>query len=150
MTIHPMRQARAAHRLCGTDAAIRAINTVKIDYYLMKPGSRRRRSSIPSLDDLLDEWQASYRPAFEGVRVIGHRWSAAGHQIKDFLPAIRCRTAGWMSRSASEAARLMSSQAPTRRACPWSSSPMARHWSAQRFRSSPPRLASDAGCATVL
>src|SRR4051794_19215202 len=68
-----------------TDAAIRAINTVKIDYYLLKPWEPPEEKLYPIVDDLLDDWQASYRPGFDGIRVIGHRWSAEGHQLKDFL-----------------------------------------------------------------
>ncbi|MFH7030437.1 MAG: FAD-dependent oxidoreductase [Heteroscytonema crispum UTEX LB 1556] len=68
-----------------TDAAIRAINTTKIDYYLMKPWDPPQECLYPVLDDLLDDWQASFRPPFEGIRVIGNRWSPHSHQVKDFL-----------------------------------------------------------------
>jgi thioredoxin reductase (NADPH) len=68
-----------------TDAAISAINLVKIDYYLMKPWDPPEDRLYPVLDDLLGDWLASYRPPFEGVRVIGHQWSSSSHQIKDFL-----------------------------------------------------------------
>lgn len=68
-----------------TDAAIQAINAVKIDYYLVKPWDPPEEKLYPVLDDLLEEWQANYRPPFDGMRVIDHRWSAAGHLIRDFL-----------------------------------------------------------------
>lgn len=68
-----------------TDAAIRAINAVKIDYYLMKPWEPPEENLYPVLDDLLEEWQANFRPPFEGVRVIGHRWSPKTHALRDFL-----------------------------------------------------------------
>lgn len=68
-----------------TDAAIRAINTTQIDYYLMKPWDPPEERLYPVLDDLLDDWQASFRPPFEGIRVIGNRWSPQSHQVKDFL-----------------------------------------------------------------
>jgi thioredoxin reductase (NADPH) len=68
-----------------TDAAIRAINDVRIDYYLMKPWDPPEQHLYPVLDDLLSDWLASYEPAFEGVRVIGHRWSAESHRARDFL-----------------------------------------------------------------
>ncbi len=68
-----------------TDAAVRAINTVKIDYYLMKPWDPPEEHLYPVLQDLLDDWLADYRPPFQGVRVIGHRWSPQAHDIKDFL-----------------------------------------------------------------
>jgi thioredoxin reductase (NADPH) len=68
-----------------TEAAIRAINDVRLDHYLMKPWDPPEERLYPVLQDLLDDWQASFRPPFEGIRVIGHRWSPQAHQIKDFL-----------------------------------------------------------------
>ncbi|HVY51857.1 MAG TPA: FAD-dependent oxidoreductase [Devosia sp.] len=68
-----------------TDAAIRAINEVRLDHYLMKPWDPPEEKLYPVLDDLLDDWRAGYHPAFEGVRIVGNRWSAHGHRIRDFL-----------------------------------------------------------------
>lgn len=68
-----------------TNAAIAAINKAKIDYYLMKPWLPPEMNLYPILNDLLEVWQASFRPPFEGVQVIGDRWSPQTHQIKDFL-----------------------------------------------------------------
>lgn len=68
-----------------TEAAIRAINEVRLDHYLMKPWHPPEELLFPVLDDLLDDWRAGFRPAFEGVRVIGDRWAAEGHLIRDFL-----------------------------------------------------------------
>lgn len=68
-----------------TDAAIKAINEVRLDHYLMKPWHPPEEMLYPVLDDLLDDWRANYEPVFEGVRVIGHPWSADGHRVRDFL-----------------------------------------------------------------
>jgi thioredoxin reductase (NADPH) len=68
-----------------TDAAIKAINTVKIDYYLLKPWDPPEERLYPVLQELLDDWLAVFRPPFEGVRIIGHRWSPKSHDLKDFL-----------------------------------------------------------------
>jgi thioredoxin reductase (NADPH) len=68
-----------------TDAAIRAINSVQIDHYLMKPWDPPEERLYGVVDDLLDDWQASYHPVFEGVRVIGHRWSPRANELRDFL-----------------------------------------------------------------
>ena len=68
-----------------TDAAIRAINSVKIDHYLMKPWDPPEERLYGVVDDLLDDWQASFRPPFEGIRIVGHRWSPHFTQIRDFL-----------------------------------------------------------------
>ena len=68
-----------------TEAAIQAINSVNIHYYLMKPWDPPAERLYPAIADLLDDWQANYRPSFEGVRVVGYRWSPTSHQLKDFL-----------------------------------------------------------------
>lgn len=68
-----------------TDAAIAAINSSHVDYYLLKPWDPPEEKLYPILDDLLEDWQAEYRPGYEGLRVIGDRWSRASHEIKDFL-----------------------------------------------------------------
>ena len=68
-----------------TDAAINAINRTKVDYYLMKPWDPPQEKLFPVIDDLIDDWMAHFRPPFEGIRVIGNRWSPDSHQVKDFL-----------------------------------------------------------------
>jgi thioredoxin reductase (NADPH) len=68
-----------------TSAAISAINQVNIDYFFMKPWDPPADHLYPQLDDLLDDWQASYRPAFEGIRVLGTRWSPRSYELRDFL-----------------------------------------------------------------
>jgi thioredoxin reductase (NADPH) len=68
-----------------TEAAIRAINTARIHYYLNKPWDPPEEKLYPVLDDLLEDWQAGYRPPFEGLRVIGSRWSLADFRVRNFL-----------------------------------------------------------------
>jgi thioredoxin reductase (NADPH) len=68
-----------------TEAAIKAINDVHIDYYLLKPWDPPETQLYPVLDDLLDDWMAGYRPPTSGVRLIGHRWSPDTHRTRDFL-----------------------------------------------------------------
>ena len=68
-----------------TEAAIKAINTARIQYYLTKPWDPPEEQLYPVLDDLLDDWQRGYKAPFEGLRVIGPRWSAQDYQVRDFL-----------------------------------------------------------------
>jgi thioredoxin reductase (NADPH) len=68
-----------------TEAAIGAINVVKLDHYLLKPWDPAERSLYPVLDDLLDQWSASYRAPFDGIRVIGTRWSRRSYEMREFL-----------------------------------------------------------------
>jgi thioredoxin reductase (NADPH) len=68
-----------------TTAAIQAINQASIDYFFMKPWDPPSEHLYPQLDDLLDDWRATYRPAFEGIRVLGTRWSPRSYELRDFL-----------------------------------------------------------------
>jgi thioredoxin reductase (NADPH) len=68
-----------------TEAAIRAINTARIHYYLNKPWDPPEEKLYPILTDLLEDWKAGYRPPFEGLRVIGNRWSLNDHKLRNFL-----------------------------------------------------------------
>ncbi|MBN3921863.1 FAD-dependent oxidoreductase [Nostoc sp. NMS4] len=85
MEIFPAAKRVLLTAYADTDAAISAINTAKIDYYLLKPWEPPQDLLYPVLSDLLDDWVSSYRPPFEGIRVIGSRWSPKSHHIKDFL-----------------------------------------------------------------
>jgi thioredoxin reductase (NADPH) len=68
-----------------TDVAIRAINEIRLDQYLQKPWDPPEERLFPVLDDLLADWRGTYRPPFEGIRLVGHRWSARAHELKDYL-----------------------------------------------------------------
>ena len=68
-----------------TDAAIQAINSAKIHHYLLKPWDPPEEHLYPVLDDLLADWMGSFRPPFEGMRVLGTRWNPEGYAIRDFL-----------------------------------------------------------------
>jgi len=68
-----------------TDAAVRAINSVKLDYYLMKPWDPPEEKLFPVINELLEDWQAAYIPEFKGIKLIGYQFSPKSHHIKDFL-----------------------------------------------------------------
>jgi thioredoxin reductase (NADPH) len=67
------------------EAAIRAINSARIHYYLNKPWDPPEEKLYPVLTDLLEDWKAGYQPPFEGLRVLGHRWSLQDHRVRTFL-----------------------------------------------------------------
>lgn len=85
LQIFPLAKRALLTAYADTDAAISAINKTHIDYYLMKPWNPPEEQLYPVLNDLLDDWQASHKPAFDGIRVIGNRWSPRSHSAKDFL-----------------------------------------------------------------
>ena len=67
------------------EAAITAINNVKLDYYLLKPWNPPEEKLYPVINELLEDWQAFYKPDHEGIRVIGFQWSPKSHRVKEFL-----------------------------------------------------------------
>ncbi|PWT87776.1 MAG: fused response regulator/thioredoxin-disulfide reductase, partial [Acidobacteria bacterium] len=67
------------------EAAIRAINNVRLDYYLLKPWNPPEEKLYPIINELLEDWQAFYKPDHEGIRIIGFQWSPHSHRLKEFL-----------------------------------------------------------------
>jgi thioredoxin reductase (NADPH) len=68
-----------------TEAAIQAINEVDLDYYLLKPWDPPEEELFPVVEDLLTTWEAGAALEAGGVRLIGHRFSRATHDLRDFL-----------------------------------------------------------------
>jgi thioredoxin reductase (NADPH) len=68
-----------------TGAAIKAINDIGLDYYLLKPWDPPQERLYPVVDDLLDDWRRANPDHTSELRVIGHRWSDRSHEIKNFL-----------------------------------------------------------------
>ncbi|HET9406502.1 MAG TPA: FAD-dependent oxidoreductase [Candidatus Sulfotelmatobacter sp.] len=85
MRIFPDAKRALLTAYADTNAAISAINQASIHYFFMKPWDPPAEHLFPQLDDLLDDWQASYRPQFQGIRVLGTRWSPRCYELRDFL-----------------------------------------------------------------
>ncbi len=85
LKIYPNAKRVLLTAYADTEAAIRAINSAKIHYYLNKPWDPPEEKLYPILDDLLESWKQGYKPPFDGIRVVGVRWSSADHAVRDFL-----------------------------------------------------------------
>ena len=85
MQLFPQAKRALLTAYADTNAAIAAINTARVHYYLLKPWDPPEEKLYPVLDDLLEDWQAEYKAPYHGLRVLGTRWSPSSHQIKDFL-----------------------------------------------------------------
>jgi len=85
ITLYPDAKRVLLTAYADTDAAIAAINEAGINHYLLKPWDPPEENLYPVLDELLEDWRAAFPPQFEGIRVLGNRWSPASHNIKDFL-----------------------------------------------------------------
>ena len=85
MRIFPKAKRALLTAYTDMSAAISAINQANINYFFLKPWDPPSEHLYPQLDDLLDDWQATYRPTFEGIRVLGTRWSPRSYDLRDFL-----------------------------------------------------------------
>ena len=91
-----------------TDAAIAAINRADVHYYLLKPWDPPQEKLYPVLDDLLEDWKNQDRlKSDDGLRVVGHRWSAPSHEVKDFLTRNQVPFRWYELGRDTEAARLL-------------------------------------------
>ena len=85
LKLHPDSKRVLLTAYADTQAAITGINEVGLDHYLMKPWDPPSEKLYPTLDDLLSDWRAGWRPPFEGIRLIGARSSPRSYAVKEFL-----------------------------------------------------------------
>jgi thioredoxin reductase (NADPH) len=85
MEIHPQAKRALLTAYADTNAAIEAINEARIHYYLMKPWDPPEEKLFPAIDDLLLDWNSTFRPLYEGIRVLGTRWSNRSYELREFL-----------------------------------------------------------------
>ncbi|HEY6673369.1 MAG TPA: hypothetical protein VIZ59_00520 [Rubrobacteraceae bacterium] len=55
----------------------------EIDYYVVKPWHSPDEAFHRVVTEFLDEWTSAHRPGFVALRVVGERWSARSHEIRD-------------------------------------------------------------------
>ena len=85
MDLFPMARRALLTAYADTDAAIEAINIVDVDHYLLKPWEPPEEKLYPVIDALIETWRATGDRQVEETRIVGHRWSAKSHEIRDFL-----------------------------------------------------------------
>jgi thioredoxin reductase (NADPH) len=83
--LYPNAKRTLLTAYADTDAAIKAINDVHLHHYLLKPWDPPEQQLFPVLDDLLNDWYADFHPPFEGIRVLGTRWSPPSYDVRNFL-----------------------------------------------------------------
>lgn len=89
-----------------TGAAIKAINDVRLDYYLTKPWDPPEEKIYPVIDDLLDDWQNNFHPDFKGIKLLGYQFSPKSHHVKEFLSGNLIPYL-WLDAGSEEGAQLM-------------------------------------------
>ncbi len=83
--VYPDAKRALLTAYADTSAAINAINEVTVHYFFLKPWDPPSQHLYPVIDDLLEDWTASYRPPYQGIRVLGTRWSSKAYDVRDFL-----------------------------------------------------------------
>ncbi len=85
MPIYPDAKRVLLTAYTDTEAAIRAINSARIHYYLTKPWDPPEEKLYPVLDDLLMAWNEGRTPVYDGLRLISNRWGIGDHEARNFL-----------------------------------------------------------------
>ncbi|WP_245866138.1 FAD-dependent oxidoreductase [Prauserella marina] len=85
MDVFPSARRVLLTAYADTGAAIDAINLVDLDHYLLKPWDPPEEKLYPVVDGLLEAWRGSDRGPVTETRIVGHRWSARSHEVRDFL-----------------------------------------------------------------
>jgi len=105
--LYPKAKRALLTAYADTDAAIAAINEAQIDYYLQKPWDPPEERLYPTLEELLDDWEADARLSDADARVVGHRFSPQSHEARDFLARNRVPYAWFDLDRDAEARRLL-------------------------------------------
>jgi len=149
MHVYPDAKRALLTAYADTNAAISAINQANINYFFLKPWDPPADHLYPQLNDLLDDWQASYRPAFQGIRVLGTRWSPRSYELRDFLARNRVPYQ-WIdvesSANDSETKRLLEALGEEAASLPVVLFPTVPSF----WRASPPTSPKRSGCAPAL
>jgi thioredoxin reductase (NADPH) len=85
MDVVPRARRALLTAYADTDAAIRAINVVDVDHYLLKPWEPPDEKLYPVVDALIETWRSVGDRSVEETKVLGHRWSAESFAARDFL-----------------------------------------------------------------
>jgi thioredoxin reductase (NADPH) len=117
MDLVPQARRALLTAYADTNAAIQAINVVDVDHYLLKPWEPPEEKFYPIVDQLLDAWQREGREPEHKIKILGHPWSTASYDVRDFL-ARNMVPYRWYNVSDPDGARLLAaagaelSQAP--------------------------------------
>jgi thioredoxin reductase (NADPH) len=67
------------------EPVLRAMSLGHIDYYVNKPERPGDEYFHKMVAEFLYDWAKAHRPVFAEIRVVGERWSARSHELRDVL-----------------------------------------------------------------
>src|SRR5512133_4275318 len=85
MDLFPNARRALLTAYADTDAAIEAINVVDVDHYLLKPWDPPEEKLYPVVDELIAAWQDTAQQSDKKIKILGHPWSPASYEVRDFL-----------------------------------------------------------------
>ncbi|WP_181782156.1 FAD-dependent oxidoreductase [Pseudonocardia pini] len=106
LDLYPAARRVLLTAYADTDAAITAINVVDLDHYLLKPWDPPEEKLYPVVDAMVESWRRADRREVCETRVVGHRWSARSHEVRDFLARNQVPYR-WYPADGAEGARLL-------------------------------------------
>jgi thioredoxin reductase (NADPH) len=83
--LHPEARKVLLTAYADTDVAIKSINEIGLDHYLLKPWDPPEQKLYPVLDDLLIEWKSKAHLPYDGIRIAGAKFSPQSYTVRDFL-----------------------------------------------------------------
>ncbi len=113
MDLVPQARRALLTAYADTNAAIAAINVVDVDHYLLKPWEPPEEKLYPVVDELVETWQREARPAEHKIKILGHPWSSASYDVRDFL-ARNLVPYRWYNVEDPDGARLVARQVASR------------------------------------
>jgi thioredoxin reductase (NADPH) len=125
MDLFPRARRALLTAYADTDAAISAINVVDVDAYLLKPWDPPEEKLYPTVDAMLTSWRETPDPEVEGVKIVGHRWSAPSFRARDLL-ARNAVPYTWFSVDEPEGQRILAAAGAGREDIPVIVTPDAR------------------------
>jgi thioredoxin reductase (NADPH) len=127
MDLFPRARRALLTAYADTEAAIKAINDVDLDHYLLKPWDPPEEKLYPVIDSLIDAWSADCdeRPT-PCTQVVGHRWSAHSFEVRDFL-ARNSVPYRWMTSEEPEGQQLLRAAGVNATAIPLVVTPAGEH-----------------------
>jgi thioredoxin reductase (NADPH) len=107
------------------EPVVRAMTLGQVDYVLFRPWLPREQFLYLPVSEFLAAWEKSRAPSTEAIQIVGRRWAASSHELRDTLARVGIPYGFYPD----------DSPAAT---CRWCCSTAAWSWSTRPTPSSPP------------
>ena len=70
------------------EPVVRAMTLGQVDYVLFRPWLPREQFLYLPISEFLAAWEKSPAPSTEAIQIVGRRWAASSHELRDTLARI--------------------------------------------------------------